>query len=316
MQCRIQRILLQRSSGIVGMLWCVGVWSAVQMAAVADEPAFVVAGYLPDYRLNDWTADRAHLTDLICFGMSAPEDGRFPDGTFSEEQLAHLKQLKTTLKCRLLFTVGGWNNSQGFAKLAASDVLRHQFIINARSFCRQHGFDGIDYDWEHPEGPDQLTQYGLLIQETHNEFGPHHLMVTAAMAGWQLLDSRTYAAIDRIHLMSYDHDFPQATMQKSRDDVSRLVTAGCARSKISLGLPFYGRNASGDARTYAELCADGADGSDLHNGFALNGPQTIAEKVRFARQEKLAGVMIWEVAQDADGHFSLLNIINNARTGH
>ncbi|MCA9122926.1 MAG: hypothetical protein H6822_06730 [Planctomycetaceae bacterium] len=43
--------------------------------APADEPKFVVAGYLPDYQMSEWSKEAGPVTDLILFGMSAPANG-------------------------------------------------------------------------------------------------------------------------------------------------------------------------------------------------------------------------------------------------
>ena len=153
-----------------------------------------------------------------------------------------------------------------------------------------------------------------MLKETHAEFAEHQLIVTIAHAGWQNLGREAYSTVDRVHLMSYDHDFPQATFEKSQADVERLIKAGCPRSKIVLGLPFYGRNRDGTARTYAELQGDSglADDISIVDGFAFNGAAIITRKVRYARQQRLGGVMIWELGQDISGPKSLLRSVGRA----
>jgi len=279
--------------------------------SITKESSFVVAGYIPDYQLAHWSGDVDSLTDLIYFGASVSKDGRFDSGGLSPKHAQLLKKKKEASGCRLLFTVGGWNKSQGFAKLVADVQLREQWIRDAKAYCLTHGFDGIDYDWEHPKGERQIESYAQLLTETHKEFAKHKLIVTVAIAGWQDLNKEAFAAVDRVHLMSYDHDFPHATMEKSKADVARLLKAGCPASKIVLGIPFYGRNMEGHAKSYAQLTqGNPLDSSvDLIDGHAINGPATVADKVRFARNEKLAGVMIWELGLDAAGANSLLNSI-------
>ena len=50
--------------------------------------------------------------------------------------------------------------------------------------------------------------------------------------------------------------------------------------------------------------------NDEINGYAFNGSSTIMQKVRHARQKKLAGIMIWETGQDDPREeFSLLKAI-------
>jgi GH18 family chitinase len=282
--------------------------------APADEPKFVVAGYLPDYRISGWSKKIGPVTDLILFGMSAPASGAFDSSAIAKEHIATVREVKENSKCRLLFTVGGWNKSEGFAALAGDSQLRAKFIHDARKFCRQNGFAGIDYDWEHPEGADQIRAFGELLAETHSEFATHGLIVTIAQAGWQNLGTKAYQAVDRVHVMAYDHDFPQATFDKAQADVDRLVEAGCPRNKIVLGLPFYGRNKEGEAKTFAQLVESPAFNADVSvvNGFAFNGPTLIARKIQLAKDEGLAGVMIWELGQDALGSKSLLKTLSTS----
>ena len=135
--------------------------------------------------------------------------------------------------------------------------------------------------------------------------------MTIAQAGWQNLGTKAYQSVDRVHLMAYDHDFPQATFDKAKADVDRLVEAGCPRSKIVLGLPFYGRKKDGEAKTFAQLAASPTFNDDVSvvDGFAFNGPMLIARKVQFAKQQGLGGIMVWELGQDARGSKSLLKVI-------
>ena len=290
--------------------------SLLALAAIAATPAIgeptpIIAAYLPDYRLAHWSGQTGPVTDLVFLGMSAPNDGRFDEKAIAQKNLDALKAIKAKAKCRLLFTVGGWEKSQGFALLAGDEKLRGPFIREALDFCLKHGFDGIDYDWEHPEGAGQIAAYGLLVKETQAAFAGRKLIVTVALAGWQDLGREAYEAVDRVHLMAYDHDYPQATMEKTKADVQRLLKAGCPAGKIVVGMPFYGRNKENQAKTYAQLIAGRAVAEDVDviDGHAFNGPATVAAKVRYARQEKLAGVMVWELGQDAAGAQSLLKVI-------
>jgi GH18 family chitinase len=215
--------------------------------------------------------------------------------------LIKLQSIKQQSDCRLLLSVGGWDRSNGFAELTSSAATRQIFIHNLVQYCRQNGFHGIDYDWEHPKTKIELSNYVKLITETSNACHPHSMIVTVAQAAWQNLGKDAYQAVDRVHLMTYDHEFPHATYDKSTKDLERVIGWGCAPGKLALGIPFYGRNKDRKARTYAEITANQpVDATkDLIAGFAFNGQATVAKKVRYAAEQKLAGVMIWELGQDS-----------------
>ena len=263
---------------------------------------FAVIGYLPEYRLNSIKPDAlSGITDLIYFGLVPNKDGRLAEPPIPRAALIKLQSIKQQAHCRLLLSVGGWDRSKGFAELTSSALARQLFIRNLVRYCRLNGFHGIDYDWEHPKTKIELTNYVKLIKETSNACHPHSMIVTAAQAAWQNLGKDAYQAVDRVHLMTYDHDFPHATYDKSTKDVERVIAWGCAPEKLTLGIPFYGRDKDRKARTYAEITANQPVDSttDMIAGFAFNGQATVAKKVRYAAEQKLAGVMIWELGQDS-----------------
>ncbi len=278
----------------------------------SGEP-FAVVGYLPDYRFSSWAGDLGPTTDLVYFGLSAPQNGVFDASVIDESERVRLREIKQRGRIRLLLTIGGWEKSQRFAALASDKQLTADFVRDAKAFCIKNGFDGIDYDWEHPSGATQLADYADLICTTSTDFHRSGLLVTVAQAGWQDLGQSTYRCVDRIHLMSYDHDFPQATLAKAIADVKRVFDAGCPAEKICLGIPFYGRDATGATKSYAELVGEGESQSDpsITEGYAFNSIELVKEKVAYAKEVGLGGVMIWELSQDASGVKSLLRAINS-----
>ena len=279
----------------------------------------LVVGYLPEYRIDDVNAEHLRpLTDLIYFGLTPPADVEEFSPVIPESTLTKLKEIKRVAECRLLICIGGWNRSDNFSALAADSTSRSTFISRLATFCEDNELDGVDFDWEHPSNVEEIRNYAQLLQESCAAFEEHNLMVTVAQAGWQDLGKRAYAAVDRVHLMAYDHKFPQATMMAAEADVDRILRIGCPQNKVVRGAPFYGRNAAGAARTYRELVTDvKADSvTDVINGFALNGPGTIAKKIGLARRKKISGIMIWEVGQDsANPATSLLSVIAGEVSG-
>ena len=58
---------------------------------------------------------------------------------------------KTNGNLKVLAAVGGWNEgSSKYSNMAADANKRALFISSSLSFIRQHGFDGLDLDWEYP----------------------------------------------------------------------------------------------------------------------------------------------------------------------
>jgi chitinase len=274
--------------------------SELTLVDTADD-GFAVVGYLPEKRLDDFVAERAvGITDLIYFGLEPMADGRLSVAPIDTVSLAQIQQIKSRVQCRVLLCVGGWGRSKAFPALASDTVARRRFIQGMLAYCRDNGFDGVDYDWEHPVDANEMEQYGTLVSETQAAFGPKGLLVTVAQAGWQDVGRRVYEAVDLIHLMSYDQDFPQATLAAAAAEIDSLTAWGCPPAKIALGLPFYGRDKERKARTYAELVGDGPvdPASDIIDGFAFNGRSTLGAKISLAHKRGLGGVMVWELGQD------------------
>jgi GH18 family chitinase len=116
--------------------------------------------------------------------------------------------------------------------------------------------------------------------------------------------------------MAYDNDGRHSTPEAAEQAVQSLVDRGVPPEKIVLGLPFYGRGVKDRDRTltWREIVAKHRPAATLDevDGVYFNGPETIRRKTRFALQKKLAGVMVWELGQDASGNDSLLQVIRNS----
>ena len=261
----------------------------------------LIVGYLPDYRIESWTApEKGTLTDVIYFGIEPSEGGVLPEQSVPVAHIEKVEVIKKALDVRLLLCVGGWGRSEHFPAIAADEEARKNFIAGLLAFCEKNGFDGVDYDWEHPENEAQMADYVRLLEDTRAAFKPSGLLVTIALASWQDIGTAGYAAVNRVHLMSYDHPFPQATMAQSAADVEKLLANGCPPEKVVLGIPFYGRNEKREARSYAELTAGKTVAPDVDeiDGFAFNGVDTVKAKWDYVKRKKLGGLMVWELAHD------------------
>jgi chitinase len=57
---------------------------------------------------------------------------------------------------QVYIAVGGWAaGGKIFSDMVASASNRKAFIDSSVKFCKTHGFDGIDIDWEHPSASDR-----------------------------------------------------------------------------------------------------------------------------------------------------------------
>merc|ERR1719242_913040 len=185
-----------------------------------------------------------------------------------------LKQANPNLK--VLLGVGGWNmGSAPFSAIAGSDSNRRQFASNVVTFLRQHGFDGLDSDWEYPGSrgspPQDKQNNVLMLQELRKAFdadtsGSPLLLTTAIGVGKTTIDNgydvpSLSNIVDFFNVMSYDihgafekttgHNSPLFPHTGDTGDarhlnvewaVNYLLSLGMPPAKVTLGIPTYGRS--------------------------------------------------------------------------
>jgi len=291
-------------------------------AASAPPPPFRVVAYLPDYRAG--TLDPAapslnSLTDLVFFSLEPTPTGGLDSARLTPAVTAGLQDIKAqSIKrrrvLRLWVALGGWERSAGFAPVATDPAKRRLFVRALTLFCLRHGFGGADFDWEHPANAPEEAGYAALLVETHRAFAPHGLRLSVTLAPWQTPDKAAIAAVDWVNLMAYDHPARHATFVQAQADVAGFLRQGVPPQKLCLGLPFYGRDIAhpDTALAYADIAHQyhPAPGVDEAGGLYFNGPATVTQKVHYALAQRLGGVMVWELGQDAPGDGSLLKAIH------
>ena len=282
---------------------------------------FLVVGYAPDYSMERIHAGAYEcVTDAILFSAELTEEGAFPAEAIAALPVAQFREIKREYKVRIHLCFGGWGRSGGFPEMTGNAVKRKAFIAALLQWCLANEFDGVDYDWEFPANREEHGAYNKLLQETAEAFRPHGLRVTVALGHTQHLDQAAYDAVDAVHLMTYDMGVRHATQRDAASSVRRLIQSGAPKEKIVLGVPFYGRKMDDRdvAMAYDSILKQFAPSpnEDEAGGFYFNNIETIRGKTRYALQEGLAGIMIWELSMDTNNETSLLKTIDAERRKH
>jgi len=157
-----------------------------------------------------------------------------------------------------------------------------------------------------------------MLRTLKSSLAAKRLQLSIAVSSWHAPPAGAYEHVDLVNVMSYDHDGRHATLDALVVDVNRLKNAGVPTHKIVAGLPFYARGIDdrNKTATYAEIVKAHHPPADVDRvgDLYFNGPDTIRAKTRWAIDKKLAGVMIWELGQDAPGDASLLRVIESTVT--
>ncbi|XP_066913487.1 chitinase-3-like protein 1 [Clytia hemisphaerica] len=178
--------------------------------------------------------------------------------------LKKLKEHDPNLKT--LLAIGGWNHaSEGFKQMVETKKSRAYFIEKSKEFIIDHGFDGLDLDWEYPaqrgSGPEDKERFSLLCRELRQTYGK--MLVTAAVAAGAgsvdvSYDVKSIAeSLDFINLMSYDLHGSWAERTGHHTDMNanrhypgqhsihntvyHWNKRGAPMNKLVLGLASYGR---------------------------------------------------------------------------
>ena len=195
--------------------------------------------------------------------------------------------------------------------------------------------DGIDFDWEYPNGVTEWKYYGDLIMrvsEAIDSTGKDKYISLALSADNVRLTQEQIDAVDFVQMMAYDRfDIVDGNHSSFRSgaysSMRYFVNLGFEPSQLVLGTPLYGRPNTWDTiwtnygygsevwstqdkapYTYWDnvqwLYFDGKntdgeqyDGSVLTQVW-VNGAALIADKTAYVIEQGFAGIMLWRESTD------------------
>lgn len=218
---------------------------------------------------------------------------------------------------KVLIAVGGWSDNgvpldPTFEALASNATSRARFVTACMSLVNQYGLDGVDIDWEYPDAGQSSNNFDQLMTALSAQLKPQGKLLTAAVIGnggqGAGVSATVFSLVDWLNIMAYDaSDFQHSTYDYALQCLSYWSGRGLAKSKISLGVPFYGRPTW---ESYASLVNRGADpNQDVFGNVGYNGIPTIKKKTQYVKDNAYGGIMIWELSQDLGNTNSLLSAI-------
>lgn len=243
--------------------------------------------------------------------------GGVDDSCYSDEM--------TQNPLRIMVSVGGAGRSDAFSFIVKSKKKRKKLISQLKNLCLREELDGVDFDWERPSSEDDYKNYLTLFEEMKKAFKDvdRKLYLSVAIHPDQLLPERFTYPLDRIHMMLYDmgpkkgEPFTHhATYDLAVDIVDHFVKSETPSTKIVLGIPLYARytNNPAEVKSYSEIIdmmkeeeealdVNSNDFKTTHNyaGYAMDSPDRVAKKVKYAKEKGLGGVFYWEIGHDYQG---------------
>jgi len=204
--------------------------------------------------------------------MKAYDDYNDIGDEWHEGQFTKFRKMKEQHpNIKTMIAVGGWTHGPGnFQETVTHPEKRQRWVDTAVAFCKTHGFDGMDIDWEYQDSvggtPEQLQGFNEILRMFRQRFDQEGLILSAAtQVNFNLLevnyDMRVLSeTLDFINVMSYDL---HGAWEKYTEHVSPLhalaseegydrnlnvevilkkyIERGADPEKINIGMPLYGR---------------------------------------------------------------------------
>lgn len=221
-----------------------------------------------DLALKD---EHAHLVDQLNYSFALIEDGEATGDHWRSIQQVE-SYLRRNPHIDGVLSVGGWG-ADGFSDACATVEGRQKLADSILRLMDDHGFVGVDIDWEYPGSSaagivsrpeDEENWYQLLallregLDDRQAEHGRDYLLSVAIGCGeeqLQMVDGgRLNKLVDQAVLMTYDLSgfdkitghhaglYPNEDRQNSGAHAVKLLSeGGLAEGKMLLGFPAYAR---------------------------------------------------------------------------
>lgn len=303
-----------------------------------------VVGFYPSWRYNSLPVSEIEWDKYtrIVYAFATPN----PNGSLNTSDLTLTSQLRDTAHAHgveVYFSVGGGDGSTNFAWITTEQEYMKRFINEVTQYVFEYCLDGVDIDWEYWSGyrnnsvvQSESTGFVYIMMSLKEKLKPFNkgISIDVGASNWSGAHFYTDVVqyIDDIQVMCYDFSGPwsapgpHSSYEQSIGSGSSISSTGLAywinyrkwpKEKILLGVPFYGRdfdNGGGEGITYSDILklSPEAYKYDRINNIYYNGIETVARKARYVVDNKLSGIMIWEIGQDSGvDSTSLLNAIDN-----
>ncbi|MAS96649.1 MAG: hypothetical protein CMO55_25955 [Verrucomicrobiales bacterium] len=296
--------------------------------------AFVVAGlgflspigaeelavYFPDYRFREGEPVEFYgTTNLILFSAVPKESGEVDFSRISERMIKMGNAAKeSNPDLKITVSVGGWGRGNIFGKAVETSESRERFIDSLVGYCEEHSLDGIDIDWEYPKTEREHSDFTLFLTALSEKLHGDNRILTVALSYNRPLSAEAYAAIDYVHVMSYQPWNPPRGSYEEwlREAVKEMLDSGLPADKLVLGMPFYIKEMGGERKAISWKKLVGEDSLAIPSsefGYSPTGKDICDMRVSMMKEFGLGGVMVWDYGHDSpDPEHSLLKHLSDS----
>ncbi|MEQ6118017.1 LamG-like jellyroll fold domain-containing protein [Reichenbachiella sp. MALMAid0571] len=298
----------------------------------------VAFGYLLYYAADVDFNDLKYFTHLLIKQIQPLADGSLNIDDFNPYGVSRYKGYIDSLlsvkekidgshiKIMVAFAGGsGSGYSDYMQDLALDPVAHHNFAVNVREYCEQYGLDGIDINWEHPDGPNDWLRYKLLLQEIQLEFEDTGLITNVTLEPGDNNDENNSNILENIvpytdylSIMSFLGEAYMNPETNRKVPYTRFQEVlgwwdDIPRQKLLPGLGFYASSVKNTTNpgsiSYNDIASLTYSPNQLFETdgekYYYDNIDTIALKTRYTLNQGMGGVMAFQIGHDSN-HDSFL----------
>jgi chitinase len=285
----------------------------------ANNSGLKAVAYLPNYSgsYSSWAAklDFNKLTHLnLAFAMATDSNGW--DMGASDADVKALVDKAHAAGVKVLASLGGGGGDQTVIARYKTASNIAPLVDNLAKFLDRLNLDGADLDIESPGNMGSNTNYPAFVAKCAEILKPKNKLVTAAVAQYIVEGASGYSdttlnSWDFINVMIYENSTsPYTSTLKWWTDTKHIPKA-----KLTVGVPFFGKNADGDYNEWDYKAIIAADPTAWSKNQATVG----GRKVNYAGVDMMkqlttlsksyGGIMFWEWTEDTTDEHSLWKTI-------
>ncbi|KAI9481131.1 MAG: glycoside hydrolase superfamily [Benjaminiella poitrasii] len=261
--------------------------SPVGLTTRAASSNKVIVGYFPNWLYGRYTPSMIDFSKYthVYYAFAIQNTATIPtwsdSGVFDDYVqygFPKLVSLAHAAGTKVMVSVGGWSGSTQFSPLASSASNRAAWIQWNVDFISKYGTDGVDIDWEYPNGvgpgcnavsdndvDNLLTLVKELRAALNTKFPSNYKEITMAVhitpfgGSTPVNDASGFVPyVDRLHVMTFDVNGawnstsgPNSPLHNTPgwgypaglvEGIELWKAAGVPYNKLAAGIAFYGRS--------------------------------------------------------------------------
>ena len=278
-----------------------------------------------------------HVSDVLYFsGVRPTATGGLNYHTYASSHLATLKSDAASAGFRLhmsMFDTSGGSVETVWNSITSNASYRATFVNNVKNLLQANNMTGFNFDWERPNTVTEWANYTQLALDLKNAIGPLGMEISVDDYGYadpKWDDSAVFdaAIYDQLFIMGYHYG---ASSYNTFAGTKLALTAKAPAKafkdeQLVVGIGTWGAdgpatvtfenivaadpNLPADASTFTGTVND-LNGTPRTGTWTIESRYQVRDKVQFALDRGMPGVMDWTLSYDATNQLSLHRVAHH-----